>query len=94
MKFGSKKELGLHKKNICSVKGCGKKLASHKYLMVHNQEVHREDRPLQCTWEGYTWTFKWAWARTEHIEFIQVSVHIPVLRLAGKTFRFVRFQSP
>ena len=57
MNFGSKKELGLHDKNICSIKGCGKKFASHKYR-IHNQKVHREDCPLQCPWEGCTKTFK------------------------------------
>ncbi|WOH07971.1 hypothetical protein DCAR_0727406 [Daucus carota subsp. sativus] len=89
MNFGSKKELGLHEKNICSVKGCGKKFASHKYL-IHHQKVHREDRPLQCTWEGCTKTFKWAWARTEHIR-VHTGARPYTCAETGcsKTFRFV-----
>ncbi|XP_063938161.1 lysine-specific demethylase REF6-like [Daucus carota subsp. sativus] len=89
MNFGSKKELGLHEKNICSVKGCGKKFASHKYL-IHHQKVHREDRPLQCTWEGCTKTFKWAWARTEHIRVHTGDRPYTCAETGcGKTFRFV-----
>ncbi|PQQ21744.1 lysine-specific demethylase REF6 [Prunus yedoensis var. nudiflora] len=66
MSLGSKQELALHKRNICPVKGCGKKFFSHKYLVQHRR-VHTDDRPLRCPWKGCKMTFKWAWARTEHI---------------------------
>ncbi|XP_022882747.1 lysine-specific demethylase REF6-like isoform X3 [Olea europaea var. sylvestris] len=89
MSFGSKQELMLHKRNICPVKGCGKKLFSHKYLVQH-QRVHTDDRPLKCPWKGCKMTFKWAWARTEHIR-VHTGVRPYVCTEAGcgQTFRFV-----
>ncbi|XP_040989323.1 lysine-specific demethylase REF6-like [Juglans microcarpa x Juglans regia] len=89
MSFGSKQELAWHKRNICPVKGCGKKLFSHKYLVQHRR-VHMDDRPLRCPWKGCKMTFKWAWARTEHIR-----VHTGARPYVcgepgcGQTFRFV-----
>lgn len=89
MSFRLKHELTLHMKNICPVKGCGKKFFSHKYLVQHRR-VHDDDRPLKCPWKGCKMTFKWAWARTEHIR-----VHTGVRPYVcgepgcGQTFRFV-----
>ncbi|KAF5202795.1 Lysine-specific demethylase ref6 [Thalictrum thalictroides] len=89
MGFSSKQELMLHKKNICSVKGCGKKFFSHKYLVQHRR-VHLDDRPLKCPWKGCKMTFKWAWARTEHIR-VHTGDRPYVCREkgCGQTFRFV-----
>lgn len=89
MGFCTKQELMLHKRNICSVKGCGKKLFSHKYLMQHRR-VHMDDRPLKCPWKGCKMTFKWAWARTEHIR-VHTGVRPYMCREpgCGQTFRFV-----
>ncbi|KAK4395774.1 Lysine-specific demethylase REF6 [Sesamum angolense] len=89
MSFGSKQELALHKKNICPVKGCGKKFFSHKYLVQHRR-VHMDDRPLKCPWKGCKMTFKWAWARTEHIR-VHTGARPYVCTEAGcgQTFRFV-----
>lgn len=66
MRFATKAELLLHKRNLCPHKGCGKKFSSHKYAMLH-QRVHEDERPLKCPWKGCSMSFKWAWARTEHI---------------------------
>ncbi|OVA20517.1 JmjC domain [Macleaya cordata] len=89
MGFSSKQELQLHKKNTCSVKGCGKKFFSHKYLVQHRR-VHTDDRPLKCPWKGCKMTFKWAWARTEHIR-VHTGARPYVCREpgCGQTFRFV-----
>ncbi|KAJ4973109.1 hypothetical protein NE237_006283 [Protea cynaroides] len=89
MGFSSKQELSLHKRNICSVKGCGKKFFSHKYLVQHRR-VHIDDRPLKCPWKGCKMTFKWAWARTEHIR-VHTGARPYVCREVGcgQTFRFV-----
>lgn len=89
MSFCSKQELSLHKRNICPVKGCGKKFFSHKYLVQHRR-VHMEDRPLKCPWKGCKMTFKWAWARTEHIR-VHTGARPYVCTEAGcgQTFRFV-----
>ncbi|XXG62399.1 hypothetical protein AAC387_Pa05g0763 [Persea americana] len=89
MGFNTKQELMLHKRNICSVKGCGKKLFSHKYLVQHRR-VHMDDRPLKCPWKGCKMTFKWAWARTEHIR-VHTGARPYVCREpgCGQTFRFV-----
>ncbi|KAJ4960281.1 hypothetical protein NE237_020191 [Protea cynaroides] len=89
MGFSSKQELSLHKRNICSVKGCGKKFFSHKYLVQHRR-VHMDDRPLKCPWKGCKMTFKWAWARTEHIR-VHTGARPYVCHEAGcgQTFRFV-----
>ncbi|XP_043723778.1 lysine-specific demethylase REF6-like [Telopea speciosissima] len=89
MGFSSKQELSLHKRNICSIKGCGKKFFSHKYLVQHRR-VHMDDRPLKCPWKGCKMTFKWAWARTEHIR-VHTGARPYVCHEAGcgQTFRFV-----
>ncbi|KAG6475442.1 lysine-specific demethylase JMJ705-like [Zingiber officinale] len=89
MSFATNHELTLHKRDICPVKGCGKKFFSHKYLVQH-RKVHTDDRPLVCPWKGCKMTFKWPWARTEHIR-----VHTgdrPYVCSepdCGQTFRFV-----
>ncbi|KAL3512630.1 hypothetical protein ACH5RR_025347 [Cinchona calisaya] len=89
MSFGSKQDLALHKRNICPVKGCGKKFFSHKYLVQHRR-VHIDDRPLKCPWKGCKMSFKWAWARTEHIR-VHTGARPYVCSEAGcgQTFRFV-----
>lgn len=89
MGFTSKHDLVLHKKNLCLVKGCGKKFFSHKYLMQHRR-VHMDDRPLKCPWKGCKMAFKWAWARTEHIR-VHTGARPYVCKEAGcgQTFRFV-----
>ncbi|KAF7850976.1 hypothetical protein BT93_L4775 [Corymbia citriodora subsp. variegata] len=66
MRFKTRAELMVHKRNRCPVEGCGKRFSSHKYAVLH-QRVHEDDRPLKCPWKGCNMTFKWAWARTEHI---------------------------
>lgn len=89
MSFESKQELMIHKKNICPVKGCGKKFFSHKYLVQHRR-VHMDDRPLQCPWKGCKMTFKWAWARTEHIRVhTGARPYVCTEEGCGQTFRFV-----
>ncbi|KAH9302887.1 hypothetical protein KI387_014470, partial [Taxus chinensis] len=89
MKFSSKHDLNLHKRNICTFKGCGKHFFSHKYLVQHRR-VHLDERPLSCPWEGCEMTFKWAWARTEHIR-VHTGERPYVCTTAGcgQTFRFV-----
>ncbi|XP_008239384.1 PREDICTED: lysine-specific demethylase REF6 [Prunus mume] len=89
MSLGSKQELALHKRNICPVKGCGKKFFSHKYLVQHRR-VHMDDRPLRCPWKGCKMTFKWAWARTEHIRVhTGARPYVCAEPGCGQTFRFV-----
>ncbi|GMJ14010.1 relative of early flowering 6, Jumonji domain-containing protein 12, ETHYLENE INSENSITIVE 6 [Hibiscus trionum] len=89
MSFGLKQELTLHKRNICPVKGCGKKFFSHKYLVQHRR-VHMDDRPLKCPWKGCKMTFKWAWARTEHIRVhTGARPYVCAEEGCGQTFRFV-----
>ncbi|KAL9672816.1 hypothetical protein QQ045_029069 [Rhodiola kirilowii] len=89
MTFNVKQELLLHKRNICPVKGCGKKFFSHKYLVQHKR-VHVDDRPLKCPWKGCKMAFKWAWARTEHIRVhTGVRPYICAEPGCGQTFRFV-----
>ncbi|KAI3773571.1 hypothetical protein L1987_48101 [Smallanthus sonchifolius] len=89
MSFESKHDLVIHKKNICPVKGCGKKFFSHKYLVQHRR-VHMDDRPLQCPWKGCKMTFKWAWARTEHIRVhTGARPYVCIEVGCGQTFRFV-----
>ncbi|WRX17426.1 JmjC domain - like 5 [Theobroma cacao] len=89
MSFGLKQELLLHKRNICPVKGCGKKFFSHKYLVQHRR-VHLDDRPLKCPWKGCKMTFKWAWARTEHIRVhTGARPYVCAEEGCGQTFRFV-----
>ncbi|KAK1294946.1 Lysine-specific demethylase REF6 [Acorus calamus] len=89
MSFGTKHDLVVHKKNICPVKGCGKKFFSHKYLVQHRR-VHLDDRPLKCPWKGCKMSFKWAWARTEHIR-VHTGARPYVCKESGcgQTFRFV-----
>lgn len=89
MSFSTKHELNLHKKNVCPVKGCGKKFFSHKYLVQHRR-VHEDDRPLRCPWKGCKMTFKWAWARTEHIRVhTGARPYVCAEPGCGQTFRFV-----
>lgn len=89
MSFETKHDLMIHKKNICPVKGCGKKFFSHKYLVQHRR-VHMDDRPLQCPWKGCKMTFKWAWARTEHIRVhTGARPYVCTEVGCGQTFRFV-----
>ncbi|KAF9671659.1 hypothetical protein SADUNF_Sadunf12G0070600 [Salix dunnii] len=89
MSFGSKQDLAMHKKNICPVKGCGKKFFSHKYLVQHRR-VHIDERPLKCPWKGCKMTFKWAWARTEHIRVhTGARPYVCAEEGCGQTFRFV-----
>ena len=89
MAFDTVRDLQLHKKNLCTWKGCGKHFHMHKYLLQHRR-VHLDDRPLKCPWKGCTQAFKWAWARTEHIR-----VHTGerpykcLVSGCGQTFRFV-----
>lgn len=89
LKFKTKAELGLHKRNRCPHEGCGKKFRSHKYAVLHLR-VHNDDRPLKCPWKGCKMSFKWAWARTEHLR-----VHTGErpyqckVEGCGLTFRFV-----
>ncbi|GMJ13702.1 relative of early flowering 6, Jumonji domain-containing protein 12, ETHYLENE INSENSITIVE 6 [Hibiscus trionum] len=89
MCFSMKQELTLHKRNICPVKGCGKKFFSHKYLVQHRR-VHMDERPLKCPWKGCKMTFKWAWARTEHIRVhTGARPYVCAEEGCGQTFRFV-----
>ncbi|RWW35266.1 hypothetical protein BHE74_00059817, partial [Ensete ventricosum] len=89
MSFSTKQDLALHKRDICPVKGCGKKFFSHKYLLQH-RKVHMDDRPLECPWKGCKMTFKWPWARTEHIR-VHTGDRPYVCQEpgCGQTFRFV-----
>lgn len=89
MGFSSKHELAMHKRNVCPVKGCGKKFFSHKYLVQHRR-VHLDERPLKCPWKGCSMTFKWAWARTEHMR-VHTGARPYVCNEVGcgQTFRFV-----
>ncbi|GAB2276778.1 hypothetical protein Dimus_011493 [Dionaea muscipula] len=66
LRFATRAELSLHKRNKCHYEGCGKRFRSHRYATVH-QRVHEKDRPFKCTWKGCNKSFKWAWARTEHL---------------------------
>ncbi|KAK8617073.1 hypothetical protein V6N13_117041 [Hibiscus sabdariffa] len=89
MSFDLKQALLMHKRNICPVKGCGKKFFSHKYLVQHRR-VHLDDRPLKCPWKGCKMTFKWAWARTEHIRVhTGARPYVCAEEGCGQTFRFV-----
>ncbi|KAF0916403.1 hypothetical protein E2562_007504 [Oryza meyeriana var. granulata] len=89
MSFRTKRDLSLHKSDICPVKGCGKKFFSHKYLLQH-RKVHTDDRPLTCPWEGCNMAFKWPWARTEHLR-VHTGDRPYVCHEPGcaQTFRFV-----
>ncbi|WOL04424.1 lysine-specific demethylase REF6-like isoform X1 [Canna indica] len=89
MSFSTKQDLSLHKRDICPVKGCGKKFFSHKYLVQH-RKVHMDDRPLVCPWKGCKMTFKWPWARTEHIRVHTGDrPYVCSESGCGQTFRFV-----
>ncbi|GJM92142.1 hypothetical protein PR202_ga08576 [Eleusine coracana subsp. coracana] len=83
------KELSLHKRDICPVKGCRKKFFSHKYLLQH-RKVHADARPLKCPWKDCKRTFKWQWARTEHVR-VHTGDRPYVCHEPGceQTFRFV-----
>ncbi|KAJ3681175.1 hypothetical protein LUZ60_015664 [Juncus effusus] len=89
MTFRSKQEFDLHKKNICHVANCNKKLFSHKYMKSH-MKVHLDERPLKCPWKDCEMRFKWSWARTEHLRVHTGDrPYICTERGCGKTFRFV-----
>lgn len=87
MSFRTKKDLALHKKDICPEEGCGKKFFCHKYLVQH-RKVHLDDRPLGCPWKGCKMRFKWPWARTEHIR-VHTGDRPYICRECSQTFRFV-----
>jgi len=89
MAFDSIRDLQLHKKNLCTWKGCGKHFHMHKYLLQHRR-VHLDDRPLKCPVKGCTQAFKWAWARTEHIR-VHTGERPYTCKFSGcgQTFRFV-----
>ncbi|KAF8664933.1 hypothetical protein HU200_054251 [Digitaria exilis] len=89
MSFSTKQELSLHKRDICPVKGCGRKFFSHKYLLQH-RKVHTDDRPLKCSWKGCDMAFKWPWARTEHMRVHTGDrPYVCPEPGCGTTFRFV-----
>ncbi|KAF3776846.1 Lysine-specific demethylase [Nymphaea thermarum] len=87
--FRTRAELLSHEGNRCTIRGCGKRFSSHKYMLKH-QRVHEEERPLKCPWKGCRTTFKWAWARTEHMR-VHTGERPYVCRHegCGQTFRFV-----
>jgi len=89
MRFVTKEELCLHKRNICTYEGCGKRFSKHRYVVRH-QCVHIDDRPLKCSWKGCTMSFKWAWARTEHLR-VHTGERPYKCKVSGceLTFRFV-----
>ncbi|XP_023734699.3 lysine-specific demethylase ELF6 [Lactuca sativa] len=89
LRFGSKREVGLHRKNRCPHDGCGKKFSSHRYAVLHLR-VHEDSRPLKCSWKGCKMTFKWAWARTEHLR-VHTGERPYKCTVEGcdRTFRFV-----
>ncbi|KAL2904625.1 putative lysine-specific demethylase ELF6 [Bienertia sinuspersici] len=89
MRFRTKDELSLHKRNQCHHKECRKRFRSHKYVVLH-QRVHDDNRPLKCTWVGCTMSFKWAWARTEHLRLhTGERPYCCKVKGCGLTFRFV-----
>lgn len=91
MSFGTRRELSLHKRNRCTIEGCKKRFSSHRYA-AHHQCVHKDDRPLECPWKGKgcNMTFKWAWARTEHIRLhTGERPYKCKFTDCGQTFRFV-----
>ncbi|XP_042432022.1 lysine-specific demethylase SE14-like [Zingiber officinale] len=91
MSFGTRRELSLHKRNRCTIEGCKKRFSSHRYA-AHHQCVHKDDRPLVCPWKGKgcNMTFKWAWARTEHIRLhTGERPYKCKFTDCGQTFRFV-----
>ncbi|KAM0922092.1 hypothetical protein ACQ4PT_006341 [Festuca glaucescens] len=67
MTFKKKAELSVHKKNMCTVKSCGKHFRSHKYLRRH-QSIHNEDTPYKCPWEDCSMAFKWTWSLADHFQ--------------------------
>jgi hypothetical protein len=67
MTFKEKTELSVHKKNMCTVKSCGKHFRSHKYLRRH-QTIHNEDTPFKCPWEDCGMAFKWTWSLADHFQ--------------------------
>ncbi|KAF6167812.1 hypothetical protein GIB67_027590 [Kingdonia uniflora] len=93
MSFKTKAELVMHKRNICTHEGCGKKFHSHSYTNRH-QKVHRNERPLKCPWDGCEMSFKWEWARTEHIRVhTRERPYKCKTEGCGLTFRFVSHYS-
>ncbi|KAF7045894.1 hypothetical protein CFC21_054954 [Triticum aestivum] len=67
MTFKKRAELSVHKKNMCTIKSCGKHFRSHKYLRRH-QSIHNEETPYKCPWEGCSMAFKWTWALADHFQ--------------------------
>ncbi|VAI09984.1 unnamed protein product [Triticum turgidum subsp. durum] len=67
MTFKKRAELSVHKKNMCTIKSCGKHFRSHKYLRRH-QSIHNEEAPYKCPWEGCSMAFKWTWALADHFQ--------------------------
>nr|XP_051182871.1 uncharacterized protein LOC127296710 isoform X2 [Lolium perenne] len=67
MTFKKKTELSVHKKNICTVKSCGKHFRCHKYLRRH-QSSHNEDTPYKCPWEDCSMAFKWTCSLADHFQ--------------------------
>uniref|UniRef100_M8AY53 Metal regulatory transcription factor 1 n=1 Tax=Aegilops tauschii TaxID=37682 RepID=M8AY53_AEGTA len=67
MTFKKRAELSIHKKNMCTIKSCGKHFRSHKYLRRH-QSIHNEEAPYKCPWEGCSMSFKWTWALADHFQ--------------------------
>ncbi|CAM0870775.1 unnamed protein product [Alopecurus aequalis] len=67
MAFKKRSELSVHKKNMCTIKSCGKRFRSHKYMRRH-QSIHNEDTPFKCPWEECSMAFKWTWALADHFQ--------------------------
>ncbi|KAL0907513.1 hypothetical protein M5K25_021928 [Dendrobium thyrsiflorum] len=89
MKFRTKGEIQLHKRNRCTYEECRKRFSNHKYAMRH-QRVHNDERPLKCAWKGCKMSFKWEWARTEHLR-LHTGERPYKCKVAGcgMSFRFV-----
>ncbi|KAH0451821.1 hypothetical protein IEQ34_019120 [Dendrobium chrysotoxum] len=89
MRFRTKAEIQLHKRNRCTYDDCRKRFSNHKYAMRH-QRVHNDERPLKCSWKGCKMSFKWEWARTEHLR-LHTGERPYKCKVAGcgMSFRFV-----
>ncbi|PKU67351.1 lysine-specific demethylase REF6 isoform X1 [Dendrobium catenatum] len=89
MRFRTKAEIQLHKRNRCTYDECRKRFSNHKYAMRH-QRVHNDERPFKCSWKGCKMSFKWEWARTEHLR-LHTGERPYKCKVAGcgMSFRFV-----